>query len=107
LGAQPAEDAIIERAETAPVVDTRVQQKNNTRDTVAPTWSKGYRLPTNSSIVSLDGIKQLKAFSYWQEQVLQSSTKATSIFASDSFQYNFWMPRPFLQLGVLPLVSSA
>jgi hypothetical protein len=65
LGAQPAEDAIIERTETAPVVDTRVHQTDNTSDIIAPTWSKGYRLPTNSSIVSLGGIKQLKAFSYW------------------------------------------
>jgi hypothetical protein len=65
LGAKPAEDVIVKRAEAASVVDTHVRQTENTSGTIAPTLSKGYRLPTNSSIVSSDGIKELKAFSYW------------------------------------------
>jgi hypothetical protein len=67
LGAQPAEDVSVERVETAPVVDTLVQQMENISAATAPSLSKGYPypLPTNSSIVSSDGIRDLKVFSYW------------------------------------------
>ena len=65
MGAQPAEEVNLERAETAPIVDTLAHKTETTSDTVAPTLGKAYPLPTNSSIVSSDGIKQLKAFSYW------------------------------------------
>lgn len=62
---QPAEDVIVEHKETAPAVEKLVNQTENTRGTTAPHLSKGYPLPTNSSIVTSDGIKELKAFSYW------------------------------------------
>jgi hypothetical protein len=67
LGAQPVEDVSVERVETAPVVDTLVHQVENISAATAPSLSKGYPypLPTNSSIVSSDGIRELKLFSYW------------------------------------------
>jgi hypothetical protein len=65
LGAQPAEDVSVERAETGSVLETHVHQTENTSAATAPSLSKGYPLLTNSSIVSSDGIKELKLFSYW------------------------------------------